>query len=54
MIAIIQILLQAISPHLRDLILNFVKDLSVQAAKTPNPWDDILVAILKTVLDIKD
>jgi len=54
MTQIINILLEVISPHLRKLILDFVNDLSTEANKTPNPWDNILVAILKILLDIKD
>ncbi len=54
MTQIIKILLEAISPHLRQLIIEFAKTLSLQAAETPNPWDDVLVSILKILLDIRD
>jgi len=51
---LISLLLSVISPELRNLLIAFVKDLKVRASKTPNPWDDIFVSILCTVLDIKD
>ncbi|MQY78285.1 MAG: hypothetical protein GH151_03700 [Bacteroidetes bacterium] len=51
---IIKIILDAISPNIRELLVNFVLSLSVEAAKTPNPWDDILVSILRILLDIRD
>ncbi|MBA7520720.1 hypothetical protein ES705_12816 [subsurface metagenome] len=54
MISVVQLLLNAISPTLRALIVNFVKDLSIQAAKTKNPFDDIVALLLKALLDIKD
>ncbi len=52
--SIIQIILTAISPELRDIIVQFVHDLSAMAKKTPNPVDDIAVDILKILLAIKD
>ncbi|MBA7642676.1 hypothetical protein ES703_50380 [subsurface metagenome] len=46
---IIQLLLDAISPTLRKLIVDFILSLSKAAAKTDNPLDDILVGILISV-----
>lgn len=54
MVQLIKLFLETITPSLRTLIIDFVKSLSTEASKTPNPWDDILVSILKTILDIKD
>ena len=51
---IIKLFLDAISPQIRQLIIDFVKDLSKRAEQTPNPWDDILVFILRTLLAIED
>lgn len=51
---IIKIILDAISPQLRNLIVEFVRNLSAHADKTPNPWDNVLVDILKILLDIKE
>ena len=50
----IMFLLDKISPQIRELFVSFVKELTIRAAETPNPWDDIAVAILKTLTNIKD
>lgn len=41
-----------VSPQIREGIVNFVKDLEKKAVATPNPVDNILVAILKLGLGI--
>jgi len=46
---IIQLLLEAISPTLRKLIVDFILSLSKAAAKTSNPLDDIVVGILISI-----
>ncbi len=51
---IIQIILTAISPELRKMIVEFVIKLSAAAKETPNPVDDVAVDILKILLAIKD
>lgn len=52
MAILIQQLLHVISPALRDAVVQLVKNLDAQAKKTPNPWDDIFVGILKYVVKI--
>ncbi|MQY77575.1 MAG: hypothetical protein GH151_00020 [Bacteroidetes bacterium] len=52
--SILQIILTAISPELRDFVIECVHKLSAMAEKTPNPVDDIAVDILKILLAIKD
>lgn len=42
----LQLLLKAISPELRELIVNFILSLSKEAPKTDNPLDVILVRLL--------
>jgi len=51
---LIQLILKAISPELRKLIVDFILSLSKAAAKTDNPLDDILVGILITAFGISD
>ncbi|MQY78103.1 MAG: hypothetical protein GH151_02745 [Bacteroidetes bacterium] len=51
---LIKIILNAISPELRKLIVQFVLSLRVAAKKTKNPLDDILVEILIKILGIKE
>ena len=41
------------SPEIRKEILKYVKQLEVKAKATPNKWDDVLIVLLKTVLDAK-
>jgi len=38
------------SPELRKGIEEWLNNLDAQAKKTSNPWDDILVGLLKTLL----
>ena len=42
-----------LSPKIRDEIVKFITSLEEKAAATPNPWDDIGVAVLKAVFGIK-
>ncbi len=51
---LIQLILAAISPELRKAVVEFVISLEAKAKTTPNPLDDIVVDILKTLLGIKD
>ena len=46
--------LKAISPQIRALVVAFIKNLEIEAPKTPNPWDDLLVLILKVLLATED
>jgi len=38
------------SPELRKGLEQWLDNLEVQAKKTANPWDDVLVGLLKTLL----
>ncbi|MQY79609.1 MAG: hypothetical protein GH151_10530 [Bacteroidetes bacterium] len=51
---LIKIILNAISPSLRKLIVEFILSLRAAAKKTDNPLDDIIVEVLIKVFDIKD
>ncbi len=46
----IPLILSVISPEIKKLVAEFVVQLEVNAQKTPNPWDDMFVAILKTIV----
>lgn len=50
--AILKTIMELVSPELRKLLVDFVLDLEVKAAATPNPWDDVLVLVLKKMLAI--
>lgn len=41
------------SPAIRESIKAWVLELEVQAKETPNPMDDILVGLIKIVLNIQ-
>jgi len=42
------------SPDLRKMIKEWVTELEIKAKDTPNPFDDVLVGLIKVVLNIKD
>ena len=45
-------LLQVVSGPLRESIVKAVQEWEVKAKETGNPWDDILVAIVKFMLAV--
>ncbi len=51
---ILAAILKAISPQIRAIVVEFIKRLEVEAPKTPNPWDDLLVLVLKVLLATED
>lgn len=51
-VKLIQGIVNAATPEIRELLTNFIRDLDAHAAETPNPWDNLLVAILKTICNI--
>jgi len=51
---LIALVIGQVSPELRLGIVEWVKNLEERAKKTPNPWDDVFVGILKSVLSVKD
>lgn len=51
---LVTMVFSVMTPELRHSLSVFVKKLETDAKKTPNPWDDIFVGLLKTILGIKD
>ncbi|MQY77992.1 MAG: hypothetical protein GH151_02175 [Bacteroidetes bacterium] len=49
-----QQILNAISPQLRKLVVEFILSLKEKAAATDNPLDDIVVALLISLFGISD
>ncbi len=47
---LISLVVTVASPELRKILEDWLSTLEAQAKKTANPWDDILVAMLKTIL----
>lgn len=50
---LITMILSLISPELRQGLTDWVIKLEADAKETSNPWDDIFVGLLKSVLGIK-
>ncbi len=51
---LIKIILAAISPTLRKLIVQFILSLRKHAEGTDNPLDDVIVEVIIKLFDIKD
>lgn len=51
---LIALIIAVASPELRKGIEDWLNTLEKQAQATDNPWDDILVAMLRTILLGKD
>lgn len=47
---LIGLVITVASPELRKGLTEWLDNLETQAKKTANPWDDILVSLLKTLL----
>ena len=47
---LIGLIFSVASPELRTMLEQWLAQLEAQAKKTSNPWDDILVGMLKTML----
>lgn len=50
LLKLIGLIFSVASPELRKGLEEWLTALEVQAKKTSNPWDDILVGLLKTLL----
>ncbi len=49
---ILENVLSSMSGNIRAELVEFVGKLEISAAATTNPWDDLLVDIIKVALDI--
>lgn len=49
-IRVFRLMVGVISPELRTGIAEWLNQLEAKAKKTPNPWDNVFVGILKSVL----
>ena len=47
---LIGLIVTVMSPELRKGLEDVISDLEMRAKKTANPWDDVLVGVLKTIL----
>lgn len=51
-VRIVEEMIKRISPEMRSYLEEYVKKLEKLSLETKNPWDDILVMVLKAVLGI--
>lgn len=54
LLRIITMVFSVMTPELRESMVAFINAMAANAKKTPNPWDDIFVGVLKSMLGIKD
>jgi len=54
LLLILRAVLRAVTPQLRSIIVEFLGRLREAAIKTPNEWDDVLVAVLSALLAVED
>lgn len=47
---LIRLILSVASPQIRESVCTLLNDLEQKAQQTKNPWDNVLVGLLKTVL----
>ncbi len=47
---LIALIVGVASPEIRKMLEQWLNQLEAQAKKTANPWDDVLVALLKTLI----
>ena len=46
-------IVSVISPQLREELVRFIANFEAHAKKTDNDWDDVIVIVLKAILNIK-
>lgn len=54
LLRLISLIVGSASPELRAMIKEWVLELEKRAKATPNPFDDVLVGLIKVVLNIKE
>jgi len=51
---LLELILVQASPQIREQLCVLLSDLKQKAEATENPWDDVLVGVLRTVLNCPD
>ena len=51
LLRIIALVIPQVSPQIRDGLCSLLNELEAKAKETKNPWDDILIGLVKTILD---
>jgi len=47
---LIPLLYSVITPALREMLMEFLNEFEKKAKQTPNPWDDLIADVLKSIL----
>jgi len=53
-IRMISVVARKATPEIRTQLIEFVATWEVECKKTPNKWDDILVDVVKGILQVKN
>lgn len=53
LVVLLKQIMTQLSPQIRGSLEAFVNQMDTEAKETVNPWDDVLVGVLKLVLAIK-
>lgn len=51
-VLLLPVIMDNITPEIREYVVNWIKTLEEKAKKTLNPVDDVLVEVMKVVLNI--
>jgi len=51
-ITLLLMVISSLTPALRESLVGLLKTLEAEAKKTANPWDDIFVSFLRTLLGV--
>jgi len=54
LLRIIELVLAQASPEIRKMVCNALDAAAVKAAETNNPWDDVLIGLIQTIVNCPD
>lgn len=53
LLKVFRMIINAVSPELRELLFKYYEQLKAKAAQTPNEWDDVFVGLLGVLLGLE-
>jgi len=54
LLKIINLVLAQASPQIREIVCSMLKQAAEKAKETKNPWDDVLIGLIQTIIDCPD
>jgi len=54
LLRVIKLVIKQATPDIRGLVCRALESAAVQAKKTENPWDDLLIELLQSVIESPD